>query len=47
MPETNDKCATCGHPYIEHAIDLAHTKEKCWHGGAIGETCECREFIAK
>jgi hypothetical protein len=47
MPEANDKCVTCGHPYAEHATDMHHSKEKCWHGACIGETCECREFLAK
>jgi hypothetical protein len=38
------KCKRCGHLYEEHATDLSHEKEKCWHGAVVGNTCECPEY---
>lgn len=46
-PKPSDKCKNCQHPYSDHARDVEHTNERCWHGCAVGDCCplECKEFI--
>lgn len=46
MPVSNDQCETCGHAYEFHATDLHNTRERCWYGSVIGESCalECHDW---
>lgn len=43
-PPYSEEVQTCGHRYAEHATDLNHTEEHCWHGAIIGESCQCPAF---
>ena len=43
-PPYQSEPRTCGHRYDEHAPDLNHPEEHCWHGAATGDTCQCPEF---